>query len=406
MKLLYIVEDRFPPQRVDVVELFAVKMNEKGHQIDWFMPRGNFEGDGRQTIWHNQKVYLLAYLKGGALLAKIGNLLFATLGYFQIFALAFKNRYDVIQVRDLAWPALLGWLAARLTDAKFCYWMSFPFPEAKIYKARAGLARHRTAALVKGWSMWFLLYKVVFTLADRVFVQSEQMKADVIGHGIAEDRITPVLMGVRLDVVRTAEAARAPKTKRPLLLYLGTLERSRHMEMLVDMLAIVKRHFPGAMLRYVGGGDVPGDENVILARAKTQGVNDSVTTTGMLPMEEAWQHVEEADICFSPFYPMPILLSTSPTKLIEYLAMAKCVVANDHPEMTQVMRDSGVGQTVPWGADAFAAEVFRLLNDPAGSQDAAARGPDYVRSHRTYDVIAAKVDSAYRKLLSEGRAQT
>jgi glycosyltransferase involved in cell wall biosynthesis len=283
--------------------------------------------------------------------------------------------------------------------------MSFPFPEAKIYKAKEGLARYRTAAMVKGWSMWFLLYKVVFRLADQVFVQSEQMKADVAKHGIPHERLTPVLMGIRTDAVRTAEAARKPNTERLMLLYLGTLERSRHIEILVDVLVLVKKIYPTTILYIVGGGDAPGDEEFIKLRAQERGVLDSVVLTGIIDREKAWDLVEQADICFSPINPIPPLLPASSTKLIEYLAMAKCVVANDHPEMTQVMRDSGVGQTVPWGVDAFAAEVFRLLGDPAASQDAAARGPDYVRSHRTYDVIAAKVDSAYRQLLAGGRAQ-
>jgi glycosyltransferase involved in cell wall biosynthesis len=402
MKMLYVVEDRFPPYRVDVVELFAKQMAERGHAIEWFMPRGNHTGNVSRVYWHNQTVYFLPFVKGYNLAAKIQNLVLSTAAYFRILILAARTHYDVIQVRDLSWASLLGLLAARINGAKFCYWMSFPFPEAKIYKSKAGLTRYRKMTFIKGWLMWVALYKIVFRLADIVFVQSDRMKTDVAQKGIPHKRLVPVLMGVKSGIVRTKNVAKKLNTEKPILLYLGTLERSRQPEILVDVLCIVKRHYSKSTLMYVGGGVDEGDETVILKHAKTKGVNDSVTITGMLPMETAWQLVEEADICFSPFFPIPTLLSTSPTKLIEYMAMAKNVVANHHPEMTEVMHESGVGQTVSWSAVDFANEVLRLLGNPAAAMEAAARGPDYVRKHRTYDVIAAKVDLAYRQLLAGG----
>ena len=98
-----------------------------------------------------------------------------------------------------------------------------------------------------------------------------------------------------------------------------------------------------------------------------------------------------------PYYLAPYLLSTSPTKLIEYMAMAKPIVANDHPEQTRVMAESGVGRTVPWDEQAFADEVCALLDDPELSRERAAKGPEYVRKHRTYDVIGRQVDRIYRE---------
>ena len=115
--------------------------------------------------------------------------------------------------------------------------------------------------------------------------------------------------------------------------------------------------------------------------------------------QQAWEHVRRADICFSPFCPIPVLPSTSPTKLIEYLAMAKCIVANEHPEQCQVMTESGVGRCIPWSEQAFADEACRLLDDPERARAMAAKGPDWVRQHRTYDVIADAVEDCYQEIL-------
>ena len=82
------------------------------------------------------------------------------------------------------------------------------------------------------------------------------------------------------------------------------------------------------------------------------------------------------------------------------MAIAKCIVANHHPEQTPMMVASGVGRTVDWDAGAFAEAVCALLDDPAAAAQAASRGPAYVRKHRTYAVIGHQVEAQYRKLLA------
>jgi hypothetical protein len=81
------------------------------------------------------------------------------------------------------------------------------------------------------------------------------------------------------------------------------------------------------------------------------------------------------------------------------MAMAKCIVANDLPEQCQVLTASGVGRCIPWSEQAFADEVCALLDDPEYAREMAARGPEWVRIHRTYDVIADSVESQYLKLM-------
>ncbi len=87
---------------------------------------------------------------------------------------------------------------------------------------------------------------------------------------------------------------------------------------------------------------------------------------GQLPQAQALRYVREADVCVSPFYPTAILQSTSPTKLVEYMAMGKAVVANDHPEQKRVIEESGAGYCVPYEEQPFADAIVKLLKDPRG----------------------------------------
>ena len=407
MRLLFVTQDEYPPFRADVVELFARQMPARGHQIDWLMETRELEaGGGNPVHWLGNRVYLTRLPQRRGLLGRIARNLQSLLGDLYVIPLALRNRYDAIQVRDRFTAGVFGLVAARLSGAKFFYWMSYPFPESKLDQVRNGYVANRRLVWLKAQLMRLLLYRVVLPACDHAFVQSERMREDCAREGIDPRKMTPVPMGIHAGQVRAAEVARPPDTRSPLLLHLGLLMRLRQTEMLVRVLERVRRQYPGARLLYVGEGQEAQDRQAVEDEVRRLDLEDAVEITGFLPMEEAWRHVERADICFSPYYPIPVLQSTSPTKLIEYMAMAKCIVANHHPEQTPIMAESGVGCTIPWDEEAFANQVLLLLDDPAEACRRAARGPDWVRRHRTYDVIADVVEARYRGLLANGAART
>jgi len=117
-----------------------------------------------------------------------------------------------------------------------------------------------------------------------------------------------------------------------------------------------------------------------------------VILVGQLPQPQALQYVVEADVCTSPFYPTAVLRSASPTKLVEYMALGKAVVANDHPEQRRIIEEAGAGLCVPYDERKFAAAIVTLLKDPKTTQIMGERGRRYAIEHRSYGVIADAVE--------------
>lgn len=355
---------------------------------------------GSVIDWQGCQVFLLPKSGFDGLLGRVLNNIYGLLGIYKVFALSIRTRYDVIQVRDQYALGVAAWLAARLSGAKFTYWMSFPYAESKLYQSRNRLVTYPSLVWIKGQIIRVLLYDIVLPAADHVFVQSERMKEDLAREGIDPQKMTAIPMGVPTKLVGVSENARPPRVEDPLLLHLGAIQRLRRSEILVTVLYKVRKRFPGARLCYVGEGIQHSDRQTIVNDALRLGLADFVEITGFLPIEVAWAKVRNADICFSVLYPTSVIRQSSPTKLIEYMAMAKCIVANDLPEQCQVLTASRVGRCVPWGEAELTKEVFRLLDDPEGARAQAARGPDWVRAHRTYDIIADRVLSVYKTILS------
>ncbi len=400
--LLLIIADRFKPFRVDVRVLFAQELVGRGYRIDWIMQSDTACDQNYVTRWGGGDVWVGKTDVGTSRLARVRKHVWAIANEFRIFPLLKTGRYDCIVVKDKFIAPLLALAAGRLHRIPVIYWLSYPIPEDSLWQAREGKARYPVLYRLRGLLFRFLLYRVILRGARHVLVQSQQMKRDVMAMGIPADKLTPVLMGVDLSgnpYQGTDTGKPGADAGRPTLLYLGTLIKVRHLDFLIRVLAQVRREIPDVRLVLVGDGDDPSDRALLQAEAERCKVTDAIEFTGFLPMEKAWQVVAESDVCLSPIYPTPILNAGSPTKLIEYMAMGKPVIANDHPEQRQVICESDGGLCVAWDEAEFAAAAVRLLRDPALAAEMGRRGRRYVERVRDYRAIAKGVDDIFRAQL-------
>jgi glycosyltransferase involved in cell wall biosynthesis len=402
MHYLFLLREPFPPFRPDTVVLFADELRRRGHEIDWVFQSKEPLEKSYQTTWEGGSAWVTATDRRPSLRGKIHRQLLGIWMDIGIISRSRKRRYDFIQVRDRFFGAITGLIAARLSGRRFFFWLSFPFPEMYLYRIESGESPFPVLDRLRGGFLKFLLYRVIMPAAEYVFVQSDQMKTDVVANGIDADKIMPVPMGISLKRLAdwSADCSSLSQPDSPVVLYLGTLIKDRKLDFLVRVHKQVVEQVPQAKLYFVGGGQCEEDERRLLDEANRLGISDSMVLTGFLPIEKAWQYLHQASVCVSPFYPTPILNSTSPTKLVEYMAFGKPVVANDHPDQRKVIDDSGAGYCVAWDEGEFANAILKIINDPKGAAAMGQRGKRYVEKHRSYEAIADALDATYRKLCS------
>jgi glycosyltransferase involved in cell wall biosynthesis len=228
------------------------------------------------------------------------------------------------------------------------------------------------------------------------------MRDDISAKGIPKTRMTAVPMGVALDrmpypfPISSVHKGNGERW----LVYLGTLSSLRQPVLLVELLGRLRTWAPDVVLYLVGKGDVAEDESAILEHARRLDLGGRVRITGQLDQKRAWEYTAQADVCLSPYPDTPIHQSTSPTKLVEYLALGRPVVASLHPEQERVLSQSGAGVSVPLTARDFADAVGHLLDRPALAEEMGRRGRRWVEIHRSYVGIADLVESCFSRLLS------
>jgi glycosyltransferase involved in cell wall biosynthesis len=402
IRMLYFVRESFPSFRADVEVLFGQELLERRHEIDFVMQAEHADSPLGAQPWRGRTVFVGPTDQGDRAFHRARRLYLGLRHDIHHLVKLNIPRYDAIQVRDKFVFAAIAALFARRRGLRFFYWLSFPEPESQLARVREGVARFPVASWCRGKLFGWLLYRVILPRCDHAFVQSEQMQRDIVAHGISPEKLTPVPMGIAREA---AEARCVQRTAEPhspvVLVYLGTLSSQRRLEILVDTLALLRERDCNVRLLCIGGGDEPEDERRLLRRAEELQVEEYLELTGMLSRDEAMARLQSADIALSPFFPSSVLRSTSPTKLVEYLAMGLPVVANDHPEQRSVLKYSKGGLCVPWGARYFAKGVGWLVGQGGLRRQAIGRrGREWVLAHRSYDRIADQLEAQYLSLLS------
>jgi glycosyltransferase involved in cell wall biosynthesis len=401
-RIVIVASDTYPPQRVDVTVLFGEELAKRGHRIDWILQSEQSCTKSYATQWANGTVYVGPTDQGTSLVSRIRKHIVGIAHDLLVLRLVRDGSYDIVGTKDKFVSGLFALLAARRYGKRFVYWLSYPFPEAYLFGARDGTARYPLLSLVRGYAFSFLLYRILLPCADHVFVQSKQMKKDVVSKGISETKVTPVPMGVKVSAIQTElnEELRQPSSHHePSFLYLGVISRVRRIDFLLHVLANVRLSIPTAVLYLVGGEEDAAYKRTLIDEATKLGVAEAVIFTGQLPRKQAFRYVAGADVCVSPIFPNPVLNPASPTKLVEYLALGKAVVANDHPDQRDVLNDSGAGICVPWDEQAFARAIVELLSSPELAQTMGSRGRRWVRDNRDYPILADLVEETLLTLV-------
>jgi glycosyltransferase involved in cell wall biosynthesis len=403
IRLLYVTEEAWPTHRSDIAVLFGKYLPRDGIMSDMVTDSG--PATRSDTASWRGGATLLCSVKGGA----IGRHLIKFLHNVSVLLRCNKHDYDAIQVRDMPVTAFVGLAIARVKKIPFFYWMSFPQSEGQVIRAKARGVRagfRYWFPLLQGTVGQWLLYRVVLRQANHVFAQSDQMVHDLAARGVDVSRMTSVPMGVDLEVTRPNYISVSQDKRlagKSVIVYLGTLDRTRAIDILFHMLAIVRAEVPNVLLVLAGDTEDKEHRDWLQQEASRLGVMDAILWTGWLPTREALGYVRAAQIGLSPFPRGCLLDSASPTKAMEYMALGIPVVVNDNPDQMQVVQQANCGLCVDFSAATFAQAVLMLLRDPVRCKEMGAAGERYVRQNRGYDRLAMHVASSYKSFLNSNR---
>jgi glycosyltransferase involved in cell wall biosynthesis len=229
--------------------------------------------------------------------------------------------------------------------------------------------------------------------ADLVVVVSQALADELVERGVKRDRILVNPNGVDPDVYRPDLDTGAIRRQygigdEKVVGFIGTFGPWHGTAVLVDAFALLLQARPSLVgrvrLMLIGDGQqMSGVRDAI----RSAGLEDSVVLTGRVAQLEGPEHLAACDVLVSPHVGNPdgSAFFGSPTKLFEYMAMGRPIVASDLDQIGEVLRDGETALLVPPAdPDALAQSILRVLDEPELAERLGARARERALAKHTW----------------------
>ena len=227
-----------------------------------------------------------------------------------------------------------------------------------------GLKYPEVSSAIENW---------ILTAADLITVVSAALRDELVRRGYSEKKILVNPNAVdpeRFDPSKyTLEDI--SKLKRELGIpeaaivagFIGTFSPWHGVEVLADSIPKALKKCPNLHFLLIGSG--PSIDRV-KSSLENAGALEHTTLTGIVPQAEAPKYLKCADFYLSPHVPNPdgTRFFGSPTKLFEYMALGKGIIASDLDQLGEILVHEKTALLVkPGDVDSLVEAIARLYSD-------------------------------------------
>ena len=263
---------------------------------------------------------------------------------------------------------------------------------------REGSLRYRASRALETWAL---------RRADHITTICEGLRGEIVGRGIAPERVTVVPNAVdtrefRFGAVPDPELrAKLGLEGKRVIGFAGSFYGYEGLDLFLEAMAILAPRRPELRALLVGGG--PQDA-ALRAQALSTGLGDRVTFTGRIPHKDVQRYYELIDVLAYPRRSMRLTELVTPLKPLEAMAQGRMFVASDVGGHRELVRHGVTGFLCKAGdAVALAQQIAAVLDDEASWPRIAAQSRQFVETERTWaksvrryqDVYASVLESAH-----------
>ena len=239
--------------------------------------------------------------------------------------------------------------------------------------------------------------------AAKIFVVSEVERQNLLHAGIEPEKIVVNPNGVDVDKFKPGIGGEAvlgdlgiPRDE-TVVGFIGTFGPWHGVEVLAQAITQIPRNIPLRFL-LIGSGALRARVEEILREA---GVADRVLMPGAVEHERVPALLDACDILVSPHVPLDAGAEFfgSPTKLFEYMAMGKGIVASRLGQIGEVLQHEETALLVdPGNVEQLTGAILRLTSSPELRQRLGAAARRTAVERYTWKRNAQRVMDAYRTL--------
>ncbi|MGZ6266294.1 MAG: glycosyltransferase family 4 protein, partial [Candidatus Limnocylindrales bacterium] len=269
------------------------------------------------------------------------------------------RRYGLVEVHSLPDYLVFSALPMKLAGVPVLLDLHEAMPE--FFRSRFSRAANPIS-----YRLLRLQERLSIALANEVLTVNEPLAERLIRLGTNPERLTVILNSPDL---RLFDPAAHPRRRfmadgKLRIVYAGALTPTYELDVVLRAVASLARRRPSLRVdaTFYGRGDAQAPLEALAAEL---GIADRVSFPGRIPIEDVPGVVAAADIGVAPTRLDPFTQMSLSTKILEYAAMAKPVVASRLPTVERYFPADTLAIYEPGDHESLASTILGLVDSPA-----------------------------------------
>jgi glycosyltransferase involved in cell wall biosynthesis len=358
----------------------AEALAAQGVKIDLICLRDDDGEPARETFGSINVTRVRLKRQRGSKLGYVGQYLtFLLASFFYLASRSLTRRYDLVHVHNMPDILVLGATVPKLLGAKVVLDLHDPMPELMQTIFRLP-EKNLSVVMLKR------LEKLSIRFADLVLTVNLACKKIYSSRSCQSDKITVVINSPDDQIFRFRRGS-APEVNGKngngsdpfVILYHGSLVRRNGFDLAMDSLEKVKKTISSVRLRVCGERTDFFEQ--VMESARQRGLDGNVDYLGVRDLKGIVEAIEECDLGIIPNHRNIFTEINTPTRIFEYLALAKPVIAPRAKGIQDYFGDNDLIFFELGNADDLACKIEFAYSHPEEVADTVKRGQEVYLSH-------------------------
>ena len=290
--------------------------------------------------------------------------------------LHFVRRFHIVHVHNMPDILVFSAIIPKLAGAKIILDLHDPMPELYMTKY-AKTSQHPAVRLLK------CLEKISIRFADSVITPNISFRNLFISRSCPRSKIH-IVMNSPIETIFERKdfnpgIHHSIEPDKFVIMYHGFIAERNGLDIAIKAVARIRKHIPNVVLNVYGEGDFLKQSCKLV---DSLSLNDCVKFNGAVSSENIAAAIENINIGIIPNKRNPFTDLNFPTRIFEYLAMGKPVIAPPTQGIKDYFGEESLHYFTPGDANSLAHEILNIYSNPAISEKIVHRGAAVYRQHR------------------------
>lgn len=390
LKILYIYRAFFPELgSVRIINEIAFFMAKKGHKVTVITTKSGAGNQPLRSCHNGVNVARVPFrLRDSTFFASsiVNHILLPMMSL--PYALASRDN-EIVECSNYPMTLwIVGFLIKKLKRSKLAVRVDDVHPQSA---AQIGLLKNKY--LIK---MLNQISKMMYKKSDLIVTHSVENKCLMVQEGANPEKIKVIELWADLESI--SKLTRNPSPLPPgmfergfYVTFAGLMSYAQGLEIIVEAARLLK---PIEGIRFLMIGKGPVLNSLINS---SRGL-DNIKFWDFLPQDQYISAIMKSELCLIP---LSKGLVQTPSKLLEIMALGKCVVliASRRSSAARIVKDASCGAVVdPSSPDELARSIISLYNDAPLRKKLGENGAAYVKQNLSLEICGSKYELTFLEL--------